>query len=161
MITIVAAKSQNNIIGKDNDLAWYLPNDLKHFKAITSGHPIIMGRKTFDSIVKPLPNRANIVVTRNPDWTADGVIVTHSLEEAISKAQEIDEEIFIIGGGKIFEEAMPLTEALEMTVIYKDFDGDTSFPEIDSDTWKEVSKEEFKADEKNQYDYAFVRYERR
>lgn len=160
MITTIVAKAENNIIGNNNELIWHLPNDLKRFKALTSGHPIIMGRKTYESIGRPLPNRTNIVITRNPDWNAGGILVVNSLEEAIEKAKEIDENIFIIGGGNIYEQAMEISNALEVTEVHRLFEGDTKFPEINSDTWKETEREKFPTDEKHLYEYSFVRYER-
>lgn len=161
MITIIVAKSENNIIGNDNQLIWHLPNDLKHFKQLTSGHPIIMGRKTYESLGKPLPNRTNIVITRNKDWNPEGVLVMNSLHEAIEKSKEIDEEVYIIGGGNIYEQAMDWADAVEVTEVHQEFEGDTKFPEIDLAIWEETSREDFEKDEKHEYDYSFVRYERR
>ena len=160
MITIIVAKSENNVIGNDNQLIWHLPNDLKHFKQLTSGHPIIMGRKTYESIGKPLPNRTNIVITRNKDWNPEGVLVVNSLQDAIEKSKEIDEEVYIIGGGNIYEQAMDWADALEVTEVHHSFEGDTRFPAIDEKIWKEVSRERFEKDENNEFDYSFVRYER-
>ena len=159
-LTIVVAKAANNVIGNNNELIWHLPNDLKHFKNLTSGYPIIMGRKTFESIGKPLPNRTNIVITRNKDWNQEGILVANSLEEAIEKGREIDSEIFIIGGGNIYEQALWMSDVLEVTEVHQEFEGDTKFPEIDLKIWKEVAREDFSKDEKNQFDYSFVRYER-
>lgn len=161
MITIIVAKSENNIIGNDNQLIWHLPNDLKHFKQLTSRHPIIMGRKTYESIGKPLPNRTNIVITRNKDWNPEAVLVVNSLQDAIEKSKEIDEEVYIIGGGNIYEQAMDWADALEVTEVHHSFEGDTKFPEIDLAIWEETSREDFGKDEKHEYDYSFVRYERR
>lgn len=161
MITLVVAKNENNVIGEDNQLVWHLPNDLKHFKQITSGHPIIMGRKTFDSVGRPLPNRTNIVITRNKKWTAEGVEVAYSLEEAIEKAYQIDQDIFIIGGGVIFELSMDLADAIELTQIYNHQKGDAFFPEIKVEEWVEVSREDFEKDEKHPFDYSFIRYEKK
>lgn len=160
MITTIVAKAENNIIGNNNELIWHLPNDLRRFKSLTSGHPIIMGRKTFESIGRPLPNRINIVITRNVELNFEGIIIENSLEEAISKAKEMDENIFIIGGGNIYKQAMDISDVLEVTEVHHDFEGDTKFPEIDSDTWKETSREKFTMDEKHLYEYSFVRYER-
>lgn len=160
MITTIVAKAENNIIGNNNELIWHLPNDLKRFKALTSGHPIIMGRKTFESIGRPLPNRTNIVITRNSDWNFEGVLVVNSLQEAIEKAKEIDENIFIIGGGNIYEQALDISDALEVTEVHHPFEGDTKFPEINSKTWTETAREKFSKDEKHLYEYSFVRYER-
>ena len=159
-LTIIVAKAENNVIGNENQLIWHLPNDLKHFKNLTSGHPIIMGRKTFESIGKPLPNRTNIVITRNSNWNADGVLTANSLEEAIEKAKELDPEVFIIGGGNIYEQAMDWADALEVTEVHHSFEGDTKFPEIDLSVWKETSREKFGKDEKHLFEYSFVRYER-
>ena len=161
MITIIVAKSENNVIGNDNQLIWHLPNDLKHFKQLTSGHPIIMGRKTYESLGKPLPNRTNIVITRNKDWNPEGVLVMNSLQDAIEKSKEIDEEVYIIGGGNIYEQAMDWADALEVTEVHQTFEGDTKFPEIDLAIWEETSREDFEKDEKHEYEYSFVRYERR
>ena len=160
MITIIVAKAENNIIGNNNELIWHLPNDLKHFKNLTSGHPVLMGRKTFDSIGKPLPNRTNIVITRNEEWSSEGVKRADSLQEAIETGKKIDSEIFIIGGGNIYEQALDWADAIEVTEVHENFNGDTKFPEIDLKTWKEVSREDFTKDEKHRFDYSFVRYER-
>jgi len=161
MITLVAAKNEKNVIGDDNQLIWHLPNDLKHFKQITGGHPILMGRKTFDSIGKPLPNRLNIVITRNRRWHFEGVEVAYSLKEAIEIGLKADPEIFIIGGGKIFEESMEIADAIELTEIYNQLNGDALFPEINPEIWQEVSRQNHQKDEKNQFDYSFIRYEKR
>lgn len=160
MITTIVAKAENNVIGNNNELIWHLPNDLKRFKSLTSGHPIIMGRKTFESIGRALPNRTNIVITRNSDWNQEGVLVVNSLEEAIEKAKEIDEHIFIIGGGNIYNQALCMSDALEVTEVHRPFEGDTQFPEISSSEWTEVARELFPIDEKHFYEYSFVRYER-
>lgn len=160
MITIIVAKSENNVIGNNNELIWHLPDDLKRFKQLTTGHPIIMGRKTFESIGRPLPNRTNIVITRNQDWNPDGIVAVNSLEEAIEKGKYIDKDIFIIGGGNIYEQALWMTDALEVTEVHHPFEGDAFFPEINLEEWKEVARERFPADEKHAYKYSFVRYER-
>lgn len=160
MITLIVAKSDNQVIGHNNQLIWRLSSDLKRFKQLTTGHPIIMGRKTFESIGKPLPHRSNIVVTKNKNWKANETLIVHSLEEAIEKAQAVNPKIFIIGGGKIYEQAMSFADAIEVTEVHSTFDGDTHFPEIDKEIWKEVSREFFHKDENNEFDYSFVRYER-
>ena len=159
-LTIIVAKAENNVIGNENQLIWHLPNDLKHFKNLTSGHPIIMGRKTFESIGKPLPNRTIIVITRNSYWNAEGVVIANSLDEAIEKAKELDPEVFIIGGGNIYEQAMDLADVLVVTEVHHSFEGDTKFPEIDLNIWKEISREKFGKDEKHTFEYSFVLYER-
>ncbi|MFA7688010.1 MAG: dihydrofolate reductase [Moheibacter sp.] len=159
-ITIIAAKSDNNIIGNENQLIWHISNDLKRFKQLTSGHVVIMGRKTFESIGKPLPNRTNIVITRNKDWNSEGILTVNSLEEALAQAKNTGSEIFIIGGGNIYEQSLHLADVLEITEVHQAFTGDAFFPEINSNEWKEVFRKDFVKDEKNQYDYSFVRYER-
>lgn len=161
MITIIAAVAEQNALGKDNQLIWHLPADLRRFKKVTSGHPIIMGRKTFESLGRPLPNRTNIVITRNKDYHLDGIVVAHSLEEAIGKAQQIDEQIFIIGGATIYKKAIGLADFLDITHVHHSFEADAFFPKIDTSIWEEVSNESFKADEKNKYNYSFVRYQRK
>ena len=161
MIHLLVAKSDNNVIGQDNQLIWHLPNDLKHFKEITTGHPIIMGRKTFESIGRILPNRTNIIITRNRNYSIENAKVAHSLNEALELAKEIDENIFIIGGGKIYEQAIDFADILEVTEVHENFEGDTYFPEIDLNVWKEISRIKQYKDEKNEFDYSFVRYERK
>lgn len=155
MISIIVAVAENNAIGKAGDLLCHLSSDLKHFKAVTSGHTVIMGRKTFDSLPKgALPNRRNIVITRNTAFVAEKVEVAHSLEEALNMA---DGNAFIIGGEQIYRLALPLAEKLFITEIHAEFpDADTFFPEINTDQWAEESRETFPADEKNQFPYSFV-----
>ncbi len=160
MITIIAAIAECNVLGKDNQLIWHLPADLKRFKSVTSGHPIVMGRKTFESLGRPLPNRTNIVITGNKNFHLEGIVVTHSLEEAIEKAQQIDEHIFIIGGATIYKKAIEIADVLDLTKVHHSFEADAFFPEINTAIWKEVSRTSFKADDKNKYDYSFVKYER-
>jgi dihydrofolate reductase len=157
MITIIAAIAANNALGKDNKLIWYLPADLKRFKKVTSNHHIIMGRKTYESLGKPLPNRVNIIITRNPNYAAKGCIVVHSLSEAI-KAAENDPSPYILGGAEIYEQAMNVADKLDLTFVHHEFDADAFFPEIDLNVWEESSREDFKADAKNKYDYSFVTY---
>ena len=156
MIALVVAMAENRVIGKNNQLVWRLPADLKFFKNLTTGHPIIMGRKTFESIGKPLPNRTNIVITRQQDFEAEGCLVAHSLNEALMLAQQLDSEIFIIGGAEIYKQAMFLADTIYLTEVHHTFEGDTFFPEIDSVLWEETSRDEHSSDEKNPYDYAFV-----
>ena len=159
-ITIIVAKSANHVIGRNNELIWHLPNDLKRFKALTSGHPIIMGRKTYDSIGRPLPNRTNIVITRNLDWKPEGIKIVNSLEKAIELAEKIDPEIFIIGGGNIYQQALDLADVLEVTEVHQDFEGDAFFPEINCEIWKETFREKHETDEKHAVEYSFVRFEK-
>jgi len=158
MIALVVAMAENRVIGKNNQLIWHLPADLKFFKNLTTGHPIIMGRKTYESIGKPLPNRTNIVITRQPDFKAEGCLVAHSLNEALMMAQQLDSEIFVIGGAEIYRQAMFLADTIYLTKVHHQFEGDTFFPEIDSILWKEVSREKHEPDEKNSYPYSFVTY---
>jgi dihydrofolate reductase len=157
-LTIVVAMDRQRGIGVNNTLPWHLPEDLAHFKKTTSGHPIIMGRKTFDSIGRPLPNRRNIVITRNPEWKHEGVDATASLDAAIALAG--DTEAFIIGGAQIFIEALPRVDRLIVTEIDKTFDCDTFFPQIDLNHWQEVSREQHQS-VKTGLPYAFVTYQRR
>jgi len=160
MIKLIVAKASNNIIGNNNELIWHLPNDLKHFKNTTTNHPIIMGRKTYESLGRPLPNRTNIVVTRDLNFTDDKVVITHSLEQAINEAQAINYDIFIIGGGNIYKQAMDLVDELYITEVHHEFDGDTYFPEIDEDEFEEIFREHHLKDEKHPYAYSFVTYKR-
>jgi dihydrofolate reductase len=129
IISIIAAVSNNNVIGKDNKLPWHLPGDLKRFKELTTGHTIIMGRKTFESIGRPLPSRRNIVVTRNKDYKADGVEIIHSIKEALDLVKNED-EVFIIGGEEIYKLALPMANKIYLTRINKEYDGDAFFPEL-------------------------------
>ena len=159
---IMAAKARNNVIGKDNDLVWHLPADLKFFKQTTKGHTLIMGRKTFESLGNPLPHRDSWVVTRNKDYHAEGITTFHNLLHALDEAENRKlDTIFILGGGEIYRQSIALADKMIITEVHEDFDGDTYFPEIDPDIWLEVSREEHKADEKNRFDYAFVEYVRK
>ncbi len=159
MITLIAAIAKNNALGKNNDLIWHLPADLKRFKQRTSGHPIIMGRNTFESIGKPLPNRTTIIITRNKNYTQEGCKVVHSLEEAIEIAKD-NNEVYLIGGAQIYKEALEknLVDCLDITHVHQEFEADVFFPEIDATIWIETQREDFKKDEKNAYDYSFVKY---
>lgn len=157
MITIIAAVAKNNALGKDNQLIWHLPADLKRFKKVTLGHHIIMGRKTFESLGKPLPNRTTIIITRNTNYYAEGCIVVNSLEEAINTAK-VDENPFILGGAEIYKQALEIADVLDLTLVHYKFEADVFFPKIDFNNWKEMSREDFKADDKNKYDYSFVKY---
>lgn len=158
-LTIIVAAGENNAIGKDNDLIWHLSDDLKHFKALTNNHHIIMGRKTFESFPKPLPNRTHIVITRQADYKVpSGVIVVNSLHDALDAAEN-EQQPFIIGGGEIYKQAMPLADKLEITRVHSTFDdADTFFPEIDNSEWKEVSRTTHDADEKHAHAFSFITY---
>jgi len=143
MISLVVAMTENRVIGIENRLPWHIPEDLKRFKKITSGHPIIMGRKTFESIGRPLPNRTNIVITRNKDYRAEGVVSCFSLEEAIEWAGRAPGagEIFVIGGGEIFKQALPKADRIYLTIVEWPFEGDAFFPAFDEKKFREVSQE--------------------
>nr|AIA15116.1 Dihydrofolate reductase [uncultured bacterium] len=159
-LSIIVAVAENNVIGKDNQLIWRLPADLKHLKALTMGHPMVMGRKTFDSIGKPLPGRTSIIITRQPNYTVEGCLVVHSLEQAIIEAGNLrTEEAFIVGGAEVYRQSMSITDKIYLTEVHHSFDGDTFFPKIDPTIWKEVKRESFPADEKNAYDFDFVELE--
>jgi dihydrofolate reductase len=158
IVSAIVAIGENNAIGKNNQLLWHLPADLKHFRVITSGRTIIMGRKTFDSVGRPLPNRRNIVVTRQ-DIKIEGCEVVRSIDEAIALCQGED-EVFIGGGAEIYRLAMDKTNKIYLTIVHKAFDADTFFPEIDYKKWKETEREDFPADEKNSIPYSFITLER-
>ena len=150
----------NREIGVDNQLPWHLPKDLKHFKEITSGHPIIMGRKTYESIGKPLPNRTNIVISRKKDWFEEGILIVGSIKEAIKFGQKIDEDIFILGGGNIFEQTMDIADKLEVTEIKTNIEADTFFPKIDPKIWTKTDEVCHEKDEKNNFDFCFQTFQR-
>ncbi len=154
MITIIAAVAQNNALGKNNDLLWHLPNDFKRFKEITSGHYIIMGRKTFESFPKPLPNRTHIVITRQKNYAPSGCIVVNNLENALEICPKND-ETFIIGGGEIYKQAITVADKLDITKVHSEFDADVFFPEIDLQIWKLTNEVVCPKDEKHQYDFTF------
>jgi len=161
MITIIAAIANNHVLGKNNQLIWHLPADLKRFKLTTTGHTVIMGRKTFESLGnKPLPNRTNIIISANKSFKAKNCVLAHSLQEAIFLAKA-DENSFILGGANIYQQALAFADVLDLTFVHHNFDGDVFFPEIDKAIWKEMSRQDFKADDKNKFDYSFVRFEKR
>lgn len=160
MISMIVATDRNGLIGKDNDMPWRLPEDLSYFKKITTGSTVVMGRNTFESIGKPLPNRENIILTRNSDYRVEGCRTISSIE-ALKGMAEKEEEIFVIGGANIYKQALPFTETLYLTYIDEVFEGDTYFPEIDENDWKMVSEEKGVKNEKNPYDYFFRVYKRR
>jgi len=160
MISLLVAMDKNQLIGKDNDLPWRLPADLAYFKKVTMGHPIIMGRKTYDSIGRPLPGRENIIVTRDTSYKAEGCKVIHSIEEIVKMNQQTDQELFVIGGAEIFKEILPHSDRLYITEINEEFEGDTYFPAFNKTEWTVISEEKGIKDEKNPYDYTFLVYER-
>ncbi len=160
-LSLIVAIANNRVIGNNNQLPWHLPADLKYFKSITIGHPIIMGRKTFESIGggKPLPGRTSIIITHQLGYKAEGCTVVHSLQEAINCSKH-DAEAFIIGGAEIFKQGLELADKLYLTKIHHDFNGDTFFPSINLNQWKLISCKEYDTDEKNKYPYSFLVYER-
>jgi len=151
--------SENRVIGINNKLPWHLPADLRHFRRLTTGHPVIMGRRNYESIGKPLPDRTNIVVTRNPDYRAAGCLVTHSLDDAMNSAGN-DSEIFIIGGAEIYRQAFDRANRIFITLIHARIEGDTYFPEFEGPPWREISRERHERDENNPYSFSFLIYER-
>ena len=157
---MIAAAAENRALGKDNQLVWHLPNDFKRFKNLTTAHHIIMGRKTFESFPKPLPNRTHIIITRQADYQAEGCIVVDSIEKAIEKCPN-GEDSFIIGGGEIYQLAMPFSDKIELTVVHHTFDADAFFPEINLEEWELVSSDLQAKDEKHLYDYTFETYIRK
>ncbi|PHI18090.1 diacylglycerol kinase [Lewinellaceae bacterium SD302] len=162
IITAIVATDRKGTIGKAGEIPWYLPADFKFFKRTTMGHPIIMGRKTFESIGRPLPKRTNIVLTRDAFFTSSGIVVAHSLEEALAhEACREAEEVFIIGGGEIYRQSMPLLDRVYLTTVDTEIEkGDAFFPELDVDEWKAVWLEKHEADEKNEFSFRFSRWER-
>ncbi len=158
-LSLVVAMDQNRVIGINGGLPWHLSSDLKYFRDITMGKPIIMGRKTYESIGRPLPGRRNIVVTRNTDFEAPGCDVVTSLETALELVKDVP-EVMMVGGASLYIDTLPLADHIYMTEVHAEVEGDTWFPEIDLDEWHEVSRLRFSADEKNEYDYSFVVYER-
>lgn len=160
IISAVVVVDQNSGIGKNNQLLVHFPADLKRFKNITTGHSIIMGRKTFDSMGKALPNRRNIVITRQADLDLPGAEITNSLDEALALCEN-EEEVFVIGGAEIFKQALPKLDRIYLTRINKSFDADTFFPKISCDEWEETQKEDFAPDEKTPFAYSFITYKKR
>ena len=155
MISIIVAVAEGGVIGGGGDLLWHISEDLRRFKQITSGHTVIMGRKTYDSIGRPLPKRRNIVITRNSEWSAEGCERAESLEQAVAMCAG-EEEVFIIGGGEIYRQSMALADKLYLTQVNKPYEGDTYFPEIRPEEWKEVSRESFERGEKFEHPFEFI-----
>ncbi|WP_348655055.1 dihydrofolate reductase [uncultured Thalassolituus sp.] len=163
-LSMIVAVAENGVIGRNNALPWYLPNDLKYFKQTTMGKPVIMGRKTYESIGKPLPGRTNIVITRQADYQPEGVKVVNSVEAARELAESVclidgQEEAMIMGGAEIYTLALPHTDRLYLTEVHADVEGDAFFPEYDKSLWQEVAREDFAAEGPNPYNYSFVVYE--
>ena len=160
-ITLIAAAAENNALGKDNDLVWHLPDDFKRFKKLTSHHHIIMGRKTFESFPKPLPNRTHIVITRKSDYDAgEAIVVVNSIEEAIKTVVD-DENPYIIGGGEIYKLGMEFATHIELTRVHGTFEADAFFPEIDADTWELIEESYHPKDEKHDYAFTYLTYAKR
>ena len=158
-VSLIVAMAKNRVIGTNNRLPWHLPADLKHFKTLTMGHHIVMGRNTYESIGKPLPGRTSVVVTRNADYAPPGVMVVNSLEKAILVCAD-DAEIFVIGGAEIYRQAISFADRIYLTKIDADISGDTHFPEFDSNSWLETERISHAPDEKNAYSYHFVVHDR-
>ncbi|MBU2864236.1 dihydrofolate reductase [Reinekea forsetii] len=164
-ISLIWAMSENNVIGRDNKLPWHLPNDLKYFKRLTTGKPVIMGRKTYESIGRPLPNRTNIVITRDQGYQVDGVKVVNTLEAAIELAEancliNAQDEVIVMGGAEIYKLALPSADRLYVTLVHAQVEGDAYFPDIDLTQYKEVTREFFEKDGPNPYDYSFCVFEK-
>lgn len=154
MKILIAAAAENNALGKDNDLLWHLPDDFKRFKALTSNHYIIMGRKTFESFPKPLPNRTHIVITRQKNYNPEGCIVVNTIEKAIEITPK-NEDVFIIGGGEIYKQSIDFADKIELTLVHHTLDADTFFPEIDLKKWELVKEEFHSKDDKHLYDFTY------
>lgn len=158
-LSLIVAMSRNRVIGADGKIPWHLPGELKLFKDLTMGHPIIMGRKTWESIGRLLPGRITVIVTRQPGYDVPGAIVAHSLQEAIA-ARGDDDEIFVIGGAEIFREALPLADRVYLTTVDAEVAGDTLMPRFEGPGWRETSSRSFPADERNRYPYSLAVHER-
>jgi dihydrofolate reductase len=156
MIKIIVAMSKNRVIGNNNELIWKLSSDLKRFKELTTSHSVVMGRKTYESIGRPLPNRRNIIITRNLEYKVDGCEIVSSLEEALLLTNN---DCFIIGGGEIYNQSIELADRIYLTLVHKEFEGDTTFPELGKE-WAKMSRKDFESDEKNEYNYSFIEYDR-
>ncbi|MEQ8471103.1 MAG: dihydrofolate reductase [Marinoscillum sp.] len=165
IISMIAAMGSNRVIGKDNDIPWYLPDDFQYFKRTTQGHYVLMGRKNFESLppkFKPLPHRPNVVITRNRAYVAEGAEVVNSLEEAIELAKSNnEEEVFIIGGGEIYKLGLAYADQIYLTEINGDFEGDTIFPEFNKSEWTETSREHHSADKRHKFSFDFVIYKKK
>ncbi len=164
-LAVIVAQSQNRVIGRDNKLPWHLPEDLRYFKSVTLGKAIIMGRKTFESIGRPLPGRSNIVVTRNREYSAEGIEVVHDLDAALERARTLasingNDEALVIGGAELYAQALPMAERLYLTLVHRQFEGDARFPLLDWDEWREASREDHQVQGPDPFDYSFLVLER-
>lgn len=158
-LSLIAAMADNRVIGRDNRLPWRLSADLQHFRRVTMGKPLLMGRRTYESIGRPLPGRHNIVLTRDPAYRAPGCTVVHSLDEALRAASD-SEEIMVMGGAELYRQLLARAERLYLTLVHAEVEGDVHFPDIDPGEWREISREDFSADDNNEFDYSFVVLER-
>jgi dihydrofolate reductase len=158
-LSLIAAMADNRVIGHENRLPWHLPADLQHFKAITLGKPVLMGRKTWESLGRPLPGRTNIVITRDAGYIAEGCVVAHSLEEAVRAAGEAA-EIMVIGGAQLYRQALPLADTIYLTLVHAEFQGDTRFPDWQPKEWRETARIDHAADDRNPHAYSFITLER-
>jgi len=160
MISLIAAMASNRVIGINNTLPWHLPADFRHFKAVTMGKPILMGRKTYESIGRPLPGRTNIIITNNPSYSAEGCSVVNSIEEALVLTQN-EEEVMIIGGASFYQQTLAFAQRIYLTIIHHNFEGDAYFIELDHASWREVERVDHPADENNRYPYSFLTLEKK
>jgi len=160
MISMIVAMAENRAIGKDNDLLWHLPDDFKHFKSVTMGKPILMGRKTYESIGKPLPGRENIVITRDKNFSADGTTLVNSIPDALEASEQYD-EVMVIGGASFYEQMLPVANRLYITVVQATFAADAFFPDINLDEWDVIEQSEHAADEKHAYAFSFITYQKK
>ena len=158
-LSIIVAMAANGVIGRGNQLPWHLPADLKHFKQLTTGKPILMGRKTWESIGRPLPERTNIVITRDTDYTAAGCVVVHSLEAAL-RAAEHNDEVMVIGGSELYRQVLPEVSTIYLTRVHADIDGDAFFPKLDESEWREAERTDCEPDKKNAHAYSFITLQR-
>jgi len=159
LVSAIVAAAENNAIGKDNHLLWHLPNDLRFFKRTTTGHPVIMGRKTYESVGKPLPNRRNIIVTRQAAYAAAGTEVVHSLAAALEACTGV-QEVFVVGGAEIYQQALPFIDRIYLTRVHVVLPGDSFFPQLDEGVWRLVSEDHHPADDRHDYSYTFEIYDR-
>ena len=161
-LILIAAAGESNELGKNGDLPWHLPDDFQHFKQTTTGHPMIMGRKTFDTFPKPLPNRLHIIVTRDKEYAVnhENCLVVYSLEEALKEVSE-NEKVFVIGGGEIYKQALPFAAQIELTRVHATFEADTYFPEIDPACWTEIGRSHHPADDRHAYSFTFHTFKRK
>lgn len=159
-ISLIVAMSSNRAIGLANQMPWHLSADLKRFKQLTMGYPILMGRKTFESIARPLPGRTNIVVSRNPAYRPEGCIVVDTVEAAINQACQLADEVFVIGGSTLYEATLPIADTLYITQINRDFNGDTFFPDFDWNRWSEIAREDVVDDPKVSFTYSFLKLQK-